>query len=48
MVKEFYAKQGFTKTAEDGEGNTEWEFVIPERYEKKNRVIRVNAQEEEA
>lgn len=42
MVKDFYDLQGFTKISEDTEGNTEWEFVIPERYEKKNRVIKVN------
>lgn len=45
MVKEFYGLQGFVKTGEDAEGNTEWEFVIPEQYEKKNRVIRVNEEE---
>ena len=32
MVKEFYKLQGFTKLKEDAEGNTEWEFVIPEVY----------------
>lgn len=42
MVKDFYKMQGFTKLREDTEGNTEWEFVIPKRYEKKNKVIRVN------
>ncbi|MDE7339392.1 MAG: HAD-IIIC family phosphatase [Lachnospiraceae bacterium] len=42
MVKDFYDLQGFTKISEDAEGNTEWEFVIPEQYEKKNKVIRVN------
>ena len=42
MVKDFYELQGFTKIREDAEGNTEWEFVIPEQYEKKNKVIRVN------
>ena len=42
MVKDFYKLQGFTKLKEDEEGNTEWEFVIPEQYEKKNKVIRVN------
>lgn len=42
MVKEFYAAQGFEKVQEDAEGNTEWEFVIPEEYEKKNKVIHVN------
>lgn len=40
MVKEFYAAQGFDKTKEDAEGNTEWEFVIPETYEKRNHAIR--------
>ena len=43
MVKDFYEIQGFTKISEDGVGNTEWEFVIPENYEKKNKVITVNA-----
>lgn len=42
MVKDFYNMQGFTKLKEDAEGNTEWEFVIPKQYEKKNKVIRVN------
>ncbi len=42
MVKDFYKLQGFTKLKEDTEGNTEWEFVIPKQYEKKNKVIRVN------
>lgn len=42
MVRDFYGIQGFAKTNEDAEGNTEWEFVIPERYDKKNTVIRVN------
>lgn len=42
MVKDFYGIQGFTKVSEDAEGNAEWEFVIPKRYEKKNTVIRVN------
>lgn len=42
MVKEFYAVQGFDKIREDAEGNTEWEFIICDEYEKKNRVIKVN------
>lgn len=46
MVKEFYAIQGFTKINEDTEGNAEWEFAIPEQYEKKNVVIRVNEEDE--
>ncbi|MDE5931501.1 MAG: HAD-IIIC family phosphatase, partial [Lachnospiraceae bacterium] len=45
MVKEFYSVQGFQKTGGDARGNTEWEFVIPEQYEKRNRVIRVNEEE---
>lgn len=43
MVKEFYAIQGFSKIAEDGEGNTVWEFPITDDYEKKQQVIKVNA-----
>ena len=42
MVKEFYQLQGFTKLLEDADENSEWEFVIPEAYENKNQVIRVN------
>lgn len=42
MVKEFYGIQGFTKVSEDEEGNTIWEFDIPEKYEKKQCVIAVN------
>jgi HAD-superfamily phosphatase, subfamily IIIC/FkbH-like domain len=42
MVKEFYAVQGFDKIREDAEGNTEWEFIICDEYEKKNKVIKVN------
>lgn len=42
MVKEFYQLQGFTKLLEDADENSEWEFVIPEAYETKNKVIRVN------
>lgn len=45
MVKDFYSLQGFTKYSEDEEGNTVWEFEIPEEYEKKQHVITVNAQE---
>lgn len=42
MVKEFYGLQGFTKIDEDAEGNTRWEFVITDDYEKKQHVIEVN------
>lgn len=41
MVKEFYALQGFRKIAEDKEGNTTWEFIIPDIYNKKQNVIEV-------
>ena len=42
MVKDFYALQGFTKTGEDEAGNTTWEFIIDDNYEKKQHVISVN------
>ena len=42
MVKDFYALQGFTKVFEDEEGNTTWEFLIDENYQKKQHVIEVN------
>ena len=41
MVKDFYSLQGFTKIEEDEEGNTVWEFLIPDNYEKKQHVIEV-------
>lgn len=42
MVKDFYALQGFTKISEDEEGNSVWEFIVDETYQKKQSVIRVN------
>lgn len=42
MVKNFYELQGFTKISEDADGNTEWQFVINESYENKNKVIEVD------
>ena len=42
MVKDFYAQQGFRKLSEDAAGNTVWEFEIPEAYEKKQNVMKVN------
>ena len=42
MVKDFYELQGFTKIREDEDGNTTWEFAIPDEYEKKQHVIDVN------
>ena len=44
MVKDFYATQGFEKVSEDEEGNTVWEFIVDENYEKKQHVIAVNVQ----
>lgn len=43
MVKEFYSLQGFEKIAEDEAGNTTWEFVVDDSYEKKQQVIEINA-----
>ncbi len=42
MVREFYALQGFEKISEDAEGNSVWEFVIPNNYVNKQNVIKVN------
>ncbi|MCQ2518979.1 MAG: HAD-IIIC family phosphatase [Lachnospiraceae bacterium] len=42
MVKDFYALQGFEKISEDAEGNTVWEYIIPDNYENKNGSIKVN------
>ncbi len=42
MVADFFALQGFQKIREDEKGNTEWKFSIPEKYEQKNNVIKVN------
>lgn len=44
MVKDFYALQGFDKKSEDEEGNTVWEYMIPDNYEKKQHVITVNTE----
>lgn len=42
MVRNFYELQGFTKTEEDTEGNTIWQYRIPPVYTPKNEVILVN------
>lgn len=42
MVKELYKTLGFEKACEDGDGNSIWEFVIPENYECQQKVIEVN------
>ncbi|MGN1167789.1 MAG: HAD-IIIC family phosphatase [Lachnospiraceae bacterium] len=41
MVKDFYGLQGFTKSREDDQGNSEWEYVIEKEYVPKNTVITV-------
>ncbi|MDE7014100.1 MAG: HAD-IIIC family phosphatase [Kineothrix sp.] len=41
MVENFYELQGFTKTAEDENGNTTWEYKIPDTYTKKNKYIEI-------
>lgn len=41
MVKDFYKTMGFEKIKEDDTGVTMWRFVIPDAYEPKNTVIRV-------
>lgn len=43
MVRDFYGLMGFDKV-KDGpsEGDSEWEFVIPEFYEDQNTVIMIN------
>lgn len=45
MVKDFYLIQGFTKVSEDADGNTIWEFAIPDNYAKKQNVITINGQD---
>ncbi len=45
MVEDFYDKMGFTKIAEDQEGNTTWEFLPSDSYQKQNQWIKVNADE---
>ena len=46
MVKDFYALLGFTKLSEDEKGNITWLFEIPDTYEKKQHVIKVNTNNE--
>lgn len=42
MVKDFYAKQGFTLVSEDEAGNGLWELELTGGYKPKNHVITVN------
>lgn len=41
MVENFYELQGFVKENSDEKGNTTWVYEIPEIYEKKNNIIKV-------
>lgn len=41
MVKDFYARFGFEKVSQDADGNTVWEYRIPDAYEGRNHVIEV-------
>lgn len=42
MVEQFYSLQGFSVESKDEQGNTVWDYRIPEKYENKNQVIAVN------
>ena len=42
MVKEFYARMGFEKVAEDAEGNTTWEFAVTDDYKNQQNVISIS------
>jgi FkbH-like protein len=42
MVKDFYAKQGFEKLAEDERGNATWRLDIRSEYSRNQNVIAVN------
>lgn len=46
MVKDFYARQGFEKVSETEDGSTAWRLDLTKPYEKKNRVIQVNSENE--
>ena len=41
MVENFYEIQGFIREYSDEQGNTTWIYDIPEKYENKNKVIKV-------
>ena len=40
MVRDFYAQFGFSKTAEDAEGNTEWRLEVS-GYEPKHPHMKI-------
>ena len=41
MVRDFYGLQGFEKTSEDENGNTVWEYEIPDIYKNKQNIMEV-------
>ena len=41
MVRDFYRTQGFTKIAEDAQGNAVWELDVSGGYEPRNRHIKI-------
>ena len=43
MVRDFYARQGFSLESEDRQGNTVWHFDVMSDYQNKNTVIQVNS-----
>ncbi len=42
MVKDFYARMGFTKENEDENGNTIWYYKVDQTYQNQNHVIKVD------
>lgn len=47
MVRDFFAVQGFEKLSEDKNGNTVWSYQIPDGYQNKNKVIKVEVSDED-
>jgi len=43
MVRDFYDRMGFTKVAEDADGNTTWEFDLTQPYKDQNKHINVES-----
>lgn len=41
MVKDFYGRQGFEKSSEDGSGNSVWIMNVKSGYENRNTFIRI-------
>lgn len=41
MVKDFYGLLDFQKIQDDADGNSKWQFEVTDRYQGKNKVIKV-------